>query len=311
LKKILRQSYIRRFTKVLLPWTDVYIPLDQLFINLVHEFNPQLTLGEVMPDFLFRSPQPNATSIPTEGGAGADGDQPDADFEGTSPTATASTSATIQSDTGSDSEAENEFEFESDNDNDTEKEAPGTKVDFHKFEDLLKKEIENDQNCIIITGTGGIGKTTMSKMFCLNWANKKHFRQLKAVVRLELKKDFSKDDLIAGMIDQYGSVLSAEFSEEELKRVENILKSGKDSLVWILDGFDESSSNGNARKLVKKLFDPEAEQVTSSTVVLYMYTPRRTRRSKAKIKFQHQTFRRKGLPEFHSNPVPLYNRVNT
>ncbi|MGX8705111.1 MAG: NACHT domain-containing protein [bacterium] len=103
-------------------------------------------------------------------------------------------------------------------------------------------------NKIIITGTGGIGKTIMMKYFFLNTAQETEY----IPVMLELrsfnsvdKKEISIKEAIWNTLHRNGFMLDKEYFEDSLKHYR---------YVFLLDGFDEISSD-KIETLTREILD--------------------------------------------------------
>lgn len=245
LQALITRKYINSFKKVSLPWSSKLIDLSSLYMHIHFESDDSNDYCVVQCS--------DDHSVPCH-----------VDRITTSLKNTSISASAVFSDSESDSEAENKSDVDS-SESECEDRKMEKKTTFQRFADLVDSQLQKKNLRVIITGTGGTGKTTTSKMFCLDWAERKHLTHIPALIRLELKEPFSEPDLFQAFQEQYYDMLIEEFTTTDLVEVKRILGSCPDKVAWLLDGLDEASPNG--RELVCELFDPE-KQCSQSLMVL-------------------------------------------
>ena len=97
--------------------------------------------------------------------------------------------STDETEVDTDTDTEVDTDTEADTEADTKTETK-TETDMKSFEESLIHLIQAGKKRIVMEGDGGIGKTTASKMLCLDWARDQGPLKecFDAVVRVDLKR---------------------------------------------------------------------------------------------------------------------------
>ena len=167
-----------------------------------------------------------------------------------------------------------------------------TKGDIHKIPELtssIKLEnihqiftpITSDDQCpmsILIEGQPGIGKTTLAKEICLQWASNKLLTSAKLLLLLILRDPILQKITSTEELVKY--TLPADQEQPVLSYLQNMNGTG---VTFIIDGFDELTNELRRTSLFRKLIEgdilPNARVVVTSrpsaSACLHQYVDRR------------------------------------
>ncbi|XP_071948490.1 uncharacterized protein [Antedon mediterranea] len=133
----------------------------------------------------------------------------------------------------------------------------GDKPTKLQLKDVILK-IESTPECrVLISGEGGIGKTTLLRYFAYNWATKKSFEIFKGKILFlvnirDLDKDRNILDLILKEIELDDFSLETDLAEDP-KLIKKFIMDHPDEIVLLLDGLDELRfQNKSPLRLFKK-----------------------------------------------------------
>jgi hypothetical protein len=211
------------------------------------DFEPGLTIGEDEDDDASDN-QETFASASNPAPSNISESEPDLDRVTSSLAGASSTESPVNSESEDESEAENTYDSESEDEPVQENSGKEIKT-FHRFEVLIEEQFQANKK-IIISGIGGIGKTTASKMYCLDWSNGNHLKNVSALIRIDLKHPISLPDLFIAFKEQHDDLFT-ENPEDRIK-VEKVLRRSPGKVAWVLDGLDEGEfhEQGDAKWIV-------------------------------------------------------------
>jgi hypothetical protein len=245
-EKKLKGKYKKTYAKLKLPGSNIEFDLKQLFIRLHCDFEPGLTIGGDEDEASGNQETLPSASNPAPSNVSES--EPDL-YRVTSSLQTASiTESLVNSESEDESEAENTYDSESEDEPVQENSGKEIKT-FHRFEVLIEEQFQANKK-IIISGIGGIGKTTASKMYCLDWSDGNHLKNISALIRLDLKHPISQPDLFIAFKEQHDDLFTEK--PEELIKVVKVLRRSPGKVAWVLDGLDEGElhDQGDAKWIV-------------------------------------------------------------
>ena len=162
-----------------------------------------------------------------------------------------------------------------------EKIAPKTKsTQLNSFTEIFKPFDDGGEipNSVLLEGHPGIGKTTLVKEMCLEWAQDKIMEFTQLVLLLALR-----DPKVQEITNELELVQYFEKSEEKAAKIAEILKSTEgEGITIFIDGFDELSTEQREESFFWELIEgnifPNARIVITSrpsaSACLYNYVDR-------------------------------------
>ena len=159
-------------------------------------------------------------------------------------------------------------------------EVPNQKIPI-KYEDILNFQPRGDgsRRRVLIEGVPGCGKTTLIKRMCRDWARGSFAKDSKAVIQVVLRGLPKRDDLTIEDM-----VLTTVRDKKEAAEIAQCVRDCQgDGVVFVLDGFDELSSEMHQSSIVRDIIEgcvaPKASFIITSRPIsaqsLYQVVDRR------------------------------------
>lgn len=104
------------------------------------------------------------------------------------------------------------------------------------FEELDKKLVGKN----LIIGEAGKGKTTLVKKICFNWAESKFFNQFQLLLYMDLASWDNEMTFMQNLFKKYLNIDN--IKKYNLEEEYNLLLSNNDTILLIIDGYDEKES---------------------------------------------------------------------